>query len=106
MYNRLIYGKYSYLSIYLRTSGAIYTLFNIFRNFIPNETIKCNHKDPPWMNNEIKCALLRKNRLYKKYISGGKKHEDEIKLRQDTELVSNLITSTKKIVTLQILLKS
>ena len=71
------------------------TLFNIFRNFIPNETIKCNHRDPPWMNNEIKSALLRKNRLYKKYISGGKKQEHEIKLRQHTEVVSNLITSTK-----------
>ena len=26
------------------------TLLNIFRNFIPHETIKCSHKDPPWMN--------------------------------------------------------
>ena len=46
-----------------------------------------------WMNNEMKCALLQKNRLYKKYIFGGKKQELEIKLRQDTELVSNLIST-------------
>ena len=46
------------------------TLLNIFRNFIPHETKKCSHKDPPWMNKEIKSALRRKNRLYKKYISG------------------------------------
>ena len=25
------------------------TLLNIFRNFIPQETIKCSHKDPPWI---------------------------------------------------------
>ena len=34
------------------------TLLNIFRNFIPHETIKCNLKDPPWMNKKIKSALV------------------------------------------------
>ena len=43
------------------------TLLNIFRNFIPHETIKSKAKDPPWMNGEIKSALRRKNRLYKKF---------------------------------------
>ena len=71
------------------------TLLNIFRNFIPHETIKCSHKDPPWMNKKIKSALRNKNRLYKKYISGGNKREDEIKLRADTIFVSDLIASTK-----------
>ena len=46
------------------------TLLNIFRNFIPHETIKCKSKDPPWLSKEIKIALRKKNRLYKKYISG------------------------------------
>ena len=71
------------------------TLLNIFRNFIPDKTKKCSHKDPPWMNKEIKSALRRKNRLYKKYISGGKKQEDEVNLRQNTDFVSNLIATTK-----------
>ena len=39
------------------------TLFNIFRNFIPHEIIKCSSKDPPWINKHIKCALRRKNRF-------------------------------------------
>ena len=30
------------------------TLLNIFSNFIPHETIKCNPKDPPWINKHIK----------------------------------------------------
>ena len=60
------------------------TLLNIFRNFIPHETIECNLKDPPWMNKKIISALKNKNRLYKKYISGGKKQEDETKLQADT----------------------
>ena len=70
------------------------TLLNIFRNFIPHETIKCSHRDPPWMTKDIKSALRHKNRLYKKYISGGKQ-EDEIRLRETTISVSNLITETK-----------
>ena len=36
------------------------TLLNIFRNFIPQETIECSHKDPPWINKEIKSALRHK----------------------------------------------
>ena len=74
------------------------TLFNIFRNFIPHETIKVSSKDPPWMNKEIKTALRRKNRLYKKYISGGRKQEDEINLNETTAIVSNLIAESKKLI--------
>ena len=70
-------------------------LINIFRNFIPHETVKCSHKDPPWMNNEIKRALRHKNRLYKKFMSGGKR-EDEINLHENSKFVSNLITETKE----------
>ena len=71
------------------------TLMNIFRNFIPHETIKCRNKDPPWMNKEIKGALRHKNRLYRKYISGGRKQVDEIKLKETSNFVTTLITDTK-----------
>ena len=71
-------------------------MLNIFRNFIPHETIKCSPKDPPWITKEIKIALRRKNRLYRKYISGGKKQEDEINLNNITDIVSKLITDSKE----------
>ena len=71
------------------------TLLNIFRNFIPHESIKCSHKDPPWTNKEIKSALRYQNRLHKKYISGGRTEYDKIDLQNNTNLVSNLITTTK-----------
>ena len=71
------------------------TMFNIFRNFIPHETIKCKSKDPPWINKHIKIALRRKNRIYRKYISGGQKKEDETILIEVTESVSNLISTSK-----------
>ena len=71
------------------------TLINIFRNFIPHESIKCSYRDPPWLNKDIKNALRHKNRIYKRYISGGRKQEDESCLRETSELVSNLITNAK-----------
>ena len=40
-------------------------LINIFRNFIPYESIKCSDKNPPWTNKDIKCAIRHKNRLYR-----------------------------------------
>ena len=71
------------------------TLLNIFRNFIPNEVITCKSRDPPWMTKEIKKALRRKNRLYKKYISRGMKAEDKILLNEFTSSCFDLISTTK-----------
>ena len=83
------------LSINDQVEHFNHTLLNILRNFIPHEMIKCSKKDPPWMTSDINSVLRHKNRLYKKYISGGKKQEDEIKLRESTTLASNLIKETK-----------
>ena len=29
-------------------------LLNIFKNYIPNKKIKCDYRQPPWMNDNIK----------------------------------------------------
>ena len=71
------------------------TLLNIFRNFIPHESIKVKHKDPPWINKEIKSALRYKNRLHKKYIS-GRTEVDKINLKSYTDFVCDLITTAKE----------
>ena len=39
------------------------TLLNIFYNYIPNKFILCNDKDAPWINEEIKSFMDRKNSL-------------------------------------------
>ena len=67
-------------------------LLNIFRNFIPYESITCSDKNPPWMNKD---AIRQKNRLYRIYISGGKKRVDHNTLQEYTFFFSNLITTTK-----------
>ena len=70
-------------------------LLNIFRNFIPHETMKCSYKDPPWMSTQIKKLLRKKNRVHKKYVTNGKRQEDHEILRQLTDSVNDLITKTK-----------
>ena len=34
------------------------TLFHIIHNFIPHETIVCDNRYPPWINNEIKKLMI------------------------------------------------
>ena len=39
------------------------TLMNIMQNFLPDETIICDDRDPPWINKEIKQLIEQKNHL-------------------------------------------
>ena len=50
------------------------TIVNIFHYYIPNKTILCNDKDPPWFNNEVGRILTKKNEIFKHYIASGKSH--------------------------------
>ena len=43
-------------------------LINIFLNFIPNEIITINDKDPPWISEKIKKLIIDVNALYSQYI--------------------------------------
>ena len=42
------------------------TILNIVSNFIPNEFITCDDRDPPWMNSFIKNLISAKGNFYKK----------------------------------------
>ena len=42
------------------------TLLNIFQNYIPNKFILCDDKGLPWINEEIKTLIDRKNSLYQR----------------------------------------
>ena len=37
------------------------TIKNILSNYISNETITCDDRDPPWINKNIKQLILEKN---------------------------------------------
>ena len=52
------------------------TLYKIMSLYIPNESITINDKDPPWLTLELKTAIKRKHRVYKKFLRRGRNQED------------------------------
>ena len=46
------------------------TITNIMSNFVPNEIIICDDRDPPWMNRHIKNLILYKANFYKTFVRG------------------------------------
>ena len=44
------------------------TILNIVPNFIPNETITCADRDPPWMNSYINNLIRAKDNFCKKLV--------------------------------------
>ena len=69
------------------------TLLNIFHNYIPNKFILCDDKDPPWINEEIKSLIHRKNSLYQRQRKSGS--IDYTSLNALTIDISNAISSSK-----------
>ena len=49
---------------------------SIFSKFIPNKTITCDNRDPPWMITSLKSAIKRKHKVYNKYVKRGRKPDD------------------------------
>ena len=66
-------------------------LMNILKNFIPNEIIEINDKDPPWITKAIKNKIDKKNQLYRRYLQGGK-------LFSDLEVVNDLTMSINEMI--------
>ena len=44
------------------------TIMNIMSNFVPNELITCDDRDPPWMNRYIKNFIAAINDFHKKFV--------------------------------------
>ena len=44
------------------------TVLNIMSNFIPNETVLVDDRDPVWITSKLKNMIQEKNLFYKKYL--------------------------------------
>ena len=71
------------------------TILNVFRNYVPNNYITVDDKDPVWMNENIKTKIKEKNTLYQKYIENGRSESDFILLEKLITELNELIFSTK-----------
>ena len=72
------------------------TILNIFHNYIPDKTILCNDKDPPWFNNEIRNILTMKNNIFERYIANGKSQTDYEWLQLISNSLTEIIRSSKE----------
>ena len=70
-------------------------LKTIFHNFIPNRIIKCNYRDPPWMNDVINSKLKERSYLTKIYYKYGKRKSDFEKLIVKTSECVEIISAAK-----------
>ena len=62
----------------------------VFTNFVPNYVITCDDREPPWINDNIKTKIRRKNSMYKNYKRNGKNTEDYKLLTKAVSEVSQL----------------
>ena len=52
------------------------TILNVFTNFVLNKVIRCDDRDLPWINDDIKNKIKWKNSRNMNYKTNGKKTED------------------------------
>ena len=52
------------------------TLFNIFSNFVRSKVITVDNRDPPWINEEVRCKIKSKNKTIAQYLKNGRKITD------------------------------
>ena len=52
------------------------TIYSILSLNIPNKVVKFNDKDDPWVTAEVKTAIRRKHKVYRKFLQHDRKLED------------------------------
>ena len=72
-----------------------HSLMTIFTRSIPNKTITVNDKDAPWVTPEVKSAIRRNYRTYKRWTDRGKPPTGKRHV-QDIQLITNNIISEAK----------
>ena len=71
------------------------TIVNIMSNFIPNETMTFDDRDPPWFNKNIKNMINYKNAIYNKLIRHNDSHL-QLHLRYFQDLLNTKIEQAKR----------
>ena len=66
------------------------TINNVLSNFIPHETITCDHKKPPWFNKNIINLIKNKKISYKSHTA----NENSTDKKEAIKALQNKLTST------------
>ena len=79
------------------------TLLNIFRIFVPNKKVKCDYRQPPWINDNIKSSLKQRSKLTKIYYKNDMRKSDHIKVLEKSTECTKKILEAKKIYILKMI---
>ena len=71
------------------------TILNVFRNYVPNNYITIDDKDPMWMNEPLILKIKVKNNMCNKYIQSGKTESDFLLHEMLITELNELINTTK-----------
>ena len=71
-------------------------LLSIVTDNIPNQLIRFSDKDPPWMSLELKTAIKRKHRVYKKFLQRGRSQDNMNKVKAVQYEVSKMIQKARE----------
>ena len=71
-------------------------LLTTITDTIPNKVITCNSNDPPWVTPEIIAAIRWKHRIYKKYVSRGRKIDELANMKVVRNETTHLIDRAKE----------
>ncbi len=71
-------------------------LFSILSTNIPNKTLEFNNKNAPWITSNVKTAIRRKHRVYKKYVDKGRREEDWLHVKEVRNETSKMIQLAKE----------
>ena len=63
---------------------------------IPNKIVTCSDKDAPWINNEVKSAIRRNSRVYRKWVLRGRNSCTKDNVRKVQNDTYRLIKKAKK----------
>ena len=72
------------------------TLLSIFSRYISNNIITCNDKDAPWITSVVKSAIRRNSRVYRKWVTRGRKPNDHNKVREVQNSTNKTICEAKR----------
>ena len=72
------------------------TLFlSVIACHVPNREITCSDRDAPWITDDVKKAIKRKHRVYRRYVKRGRKPEDWTRVKQVKNDATKMITDAK-----------
>ena len=74
-------------------------LLQILSFHIPNKIIKSNDKDAPWITPELKSAIKRKHRVFRKYVRRGRSREDWKTVKESRQKIPRKFSMRKMVTT-------